>query len=195
MKRSFVLRLCSIAVLVGALLALSACSIFGGSTTGTSGAPTAGILPLPGYFSSKDGKFQVKFGGEPIANVAATDSGFGSMVIHNFRFTPAPNRMYFVSYGDYPDTARIDQKADKILRASKDGVIGNFKVKQTSEKAFAVNDNRGIDYTASSDKYALRYKTLIVRNRLYQVGALHIGKTPVDVVDDAFIDSFALLNL
>jgi hypothetical protein len=116
------------------------------------------------------------------------------------------SRAYMVSYGDVPtlgaDKLR-DPRAQKTLLASaKDKWVGQVRNgTATGDKSFEIGDFQGIEVTVTGSvegvggQVAIVVRTLLVNERLYQIGVLMLATDPYAAEAAKLFASFALLEV
>ncbi len=154
---------------------------------------------------SAAGNFAVRMPQRPTEATTPTQTAVGMMENHIF-MVESGNRAYMVSFGDVPalgaDKLR-DPRAQKALLASaKDNWVAQVRNGTVGgEKPFEVGVFQGAEVTVTgtmegvTGQVAIVVRTLLVNERLYQLGVLMLASEPYADEAAKLFASFALLEV
>jgi len=145
-------------------------------------------------FTSDDGKFQIRFPGDPEVTSENVPTDVGDIEMFTFMYEKSVTEVYMVAYSDYPSAMIELSKTEDLIQGAKEGVVGNIGATIEEEKKITLGDYEGIMFKAASETYFLYYKLYMVKNRLYQIGILRDGSYPEKSAVTDFIDSFKLVE-
>lgn len=144
-------------------------------------------------FESKEGDFRVLFPGKPMRQTQEIPVPGGKTKLHLFLVSPQDDRVYMVSYNDYPEAVVKAQETKTLLDNVVKGNVESLKGKVLSQKeitlgqkkhpgrAVLIENNEGAQYKA---------KVFLVGNRLYQVVALGPKEFIEQKETGKYLDSF-----
>lgn len=149
-------------------------------------------------FQSKEGRFKVLIPGTPKELERSTAGIRTKMYVIEIK----NNGAYMAAYADKPGTKDAkDDVIEKVLKASRDGVISNFNGKLLKDSSIKLNDKYPgrdfeveLEFPDDKSKRLARLRIYLVDGRLYQVHVL--GTKEFVTSDEAtkFLDSFALIK-
>lgn len=144
-------------------------------------------------FSSAEGAFTVLMPGDPEAQVDTVNTAAGRLDLHSFMVEQG-DRVYGVSYADYPEVAVEGSDPETMLDGARDGAVANVQGTLLSELIISLEGHPGreIKVEVAGGEYTLQARIFLVDSRLYQI----LVGTPIDDAFstdvDRFLDSFAL---
>ena len=146
-------------------------------------------------YKSPTGNFSIHFPSQPTVSneVVPTEAGDISVTLTICEVTQ--NEAYMVSHSDYPDTIIKNSIADSLLLGAMRGAINS--IGQTSMKYVKnikyKNKFPGLSFAAQSSKnYFVIYELYLVKNRLYQIGAISLNQYVSDNAQKDFFGSFTI---
>lgn len=143
--------------------------------------------PKPQSYTSEDGRYSVIFLAEPSAADKKVASVGGNLTIQTTR-TEYGGVVYSVTYTDYPE-AFAAASADKVLDGVRDGMKGNDGSVKKDEKV-TLDGVGGREFRIEAGKNAIRCRTFLVKQRLYQVMVTGATKGIDGEEATQFLDSF-----
>jgi len=144
-------------------------------------------------YSPKDGRFSVKFPGEPKESTQKTKTPLGELKVFSATWANADGNAFLVSYTDFPagtagaaDRGTLYDGARDALKA-KDG-------KGLSEKDVEVGSGKlaGRDVEIEKGKQRMRFRFVVRDDRLYQVAVVGTASFVEGKDAAAFLASFEL---
>jgi hypothetical protein len=146
----------------------------------------------PAEYTSKDGKFSIKFKTTPQESTKDVPTAVGDVKMYMFMHEESVTKAYMVAYCDYPSELIKASDAKTLLNGSKEGVVGQFQATITEEKSSKFQGHESMDFTAGGPQYNTAYKLVLAGNRLYQIGILQDGSAVSADDIDKFIGSFKI---
>ncbi len=151
--------------------------------------------PVDDLYHSVDGRFKIKFQGEPkvASDIVPTDAG--NIEMASFMYEKSATEAYMVAYSDYPSEMVKKSSVDEMLLGAKNGSSGNLGItKFDLEEKIELDGNKGLYFRGSAGSIYVEYKIYLVANRLYQVAILRDGAYSKPERSDEFFDSFQLVK-
>jgi hypothetical protein len=148
--------------------------------------------PEASEFTSKDGRFSIKFKSTPQESNKDVETAVGAVKMFMFMHEESVTKAYMVAYCDYPSELIKASDAKTLLNGSKEGVVGQFQATITEEKSSKFQGYECLDFTAGGPQYNTAYKLVLAGNRLYQIGILQDGSAVTADDIDSFIGSFKI---
>lgn len=148
---------------------------------------------------SKEGRFKIKFPGEPTKQKQEGQSAAGPLTMHIFGVERnAGKEAFMLMYNDYPEAAVQGKNTADLLKACRDGVLKSSEGKVSKEKSIKVSGHTGLEFhfagTVGGMEAECSWRIILVNNRLYQLAVLRGGQAPAPEDVRQFFDSFALVN-
>jgi hypothetical protein len=162
-------------------------------------AACGGASATPQPFISKAGKFMVTFPGLPTESIQNTPGELGDITTHLLSYSQG-NKVYDVSYTDYPEEYTPSLDAEKIVKNARDSAVEKLNGSVDSEKQFSVDNSSGLEFMITArdpenQPVTLKARMFMVGNLFYQVWAM----APKDQANEAemnrFLDSFKLIEI
>lgn len=151
----------------------------------------AGDTTIKGKFISQEGRFTISFPSKPVRSKEAVETAVGDIDIVMYMLEASRTKAYLVGYSDYPAEMIEGSDTKALLAGAQGGVVENLGAKVTSEKYSKFGKYDALDFSAQSSTYYLKYKLVIAKNRLYQIGILQEGA--ISKSDEkSFIGSFKI---
>lgn len=164
------------------------------SASATVTTETTTTIPAADKFKSVDGKFAIRFAGNPQETNQKIPTAVGDIELHMFMYEKSITEAYVVGYSDYPSEVVKVSNPSEMLQGAKGGVLTNLGATLTEENKVNVQGNEGLEFKAKSatSNIHLVYKIFLKGNRLYQIGILRDGSFPTAEGIQEFIGSFEL---
>lgn len=146
-------------------------------------------------YYSEDGKFKVKFAGEPKVSSDIVPTDVGDIEMMSFLYEKSITEAYMVAYSDYP-TAMVEQSSVKdMLIGAKNGSSGNMGITSFDlDKEVEMDGNPGMYFKGNANSIYAEYKIFLVGSRLYQIAILRDGSYATPERSDEFFNSFKLVE-
>ncbi len=148
---------------------------------------------------SQEGNFKAQMPSESRYQANEIETELGKIKIHMFIATSdSGNEAYMLMYNDYPDELFKTKTIDQILADAADGAVENVKGKLQSESkvTHAKFPGKDLEATATADDQVtyISWRLLLVKNRMYQIGCVGVGKkVPAETIKK-MKESFELLR-
>jgi hypothetical protein len=146
--------------------------------------------------TSKEGRFKVKFPGEPTKQEKPLAGGLNLYIFGVER--NAGTEAFMVMYNDIPDENVRSNTPENMLKLCRDGVLNSSNGKVSKEKSIKVGGHPGLEFhfTGSSGGKDMEcsWRLIIANKRLYQVAVLRFGQAPAPEDVRQFFDSLNLTN-
>lgn len=143
--------------------------------------------PKPQTHTSEDGLYSVIFPAEPSSSEKKVASTGGNLTIQTTRAEFA-GVIYSVTFTDYPESFGA-VSADKVLDGVRDGMKGNDGSIKKEEKT-SLDGVPGRELRIEAGKNAIRCRTFLVKQRLYQVMVTASSKDSKGTVDGDEAEQF-----
>lgn len=146
-------------------------------------------------YYSEDGKFKVKFAGEPKVSSDIVPTDVGDIEMMSFLYEKSITEAYMVAYSDYP-TAMVEQSSVKdMLIGAKNGSSGNMGITSFDlDEEVEMDGNPGMYFKGNANSIYAEYKIFLVGSRLYQIAILRDGSYATPERSDEFFNSFKLVE-
>ena len=131
------------------------------------------------------GGFSVMMPARPQEEVKTSDD----LTLHLFTLT-TPDDIYLVSYGDYAPDTKLEQ--DEHLNATRDGFLRAFNATLLESKKIKVDDRPGIEFTAMTDRAAIKSRIFLFGNRIHQIAVAALNATTDTDDVKRFFSTFVL---
>jgi hypothetical protein len=156
--------------------------------------PTEEVASDDLYYS-EDGRFKIKFQGEPKVNSDLIPTDVGNIEMSSFMYEKSVTEAYMVAYSDYPSEIVKNSSVDEMLQGAKDGSSGNMGItKFDLDEKIELDGHKGLYFRGSAGTIHAEYKIFLVENRLYQVAILRDGGYSKPERSDEFFNSFQLVK-
>lgn len=146
-------------------------------------------------FTSSAGRYSVAMPGAPQTNSQAVDTKVGK-VTATMSYVEIADRVYMVTFNDYPAGSVARGGAAKVLDGVINGIVGSLPGGQkASDRAIDIDGKPGREVTVTGIQGAASsalIRVLVVGDRLYQLMALGAGNQPSDPDAQRFVQSFRL---
>jgi hypothetical protein len=148
---------------------------------------------------SKEGRFKVKFPGDPVKQQQQVPTQLGNLTMHTFAVeTDGGSQAFMVMYNDYPADQIKNSNTDDLLKACKGGVLSSSNGKVKKDRNITLSGNPGMEFTFSGDSggrpIECAWRIFLVKNRLYQVAILRFNNAPAEDDVKKFFESFAFTD-
>lgn len=149
--------------------------------------------------TTKEGRFKIKFPGDPIKQEQNVPTGQGQLQMHILAVeADGGNQAFMVMYNDYPEAHIKDNKPDDLLKLAKDGVLSSSNGKVSKERAIKVDGHPGLEFAFEGNsggrEMKCSWRVYLVKNRLYQLAIIRFGQATAPDDVKRFFDSFSLTN-
>ena len=135
-------------------------------------------------YASKVGGFSVSFPAAPESHSDKIDAHGIPTTMHTFA-CEASERVFIVSYNDYPKSAMRDEK--QMLVDAEQGAMKNVHGTLIDDQAFKYGDYNARSYAVKvAENHVVRANMFLVGSRLYQV----LVVVPASDVDGASVRKF-----
>ena len=146
-------------------------------------------------YTSTEGKYSVKFPGEPKVSTKKTRSDLGELKITIATYAMADGNAYMVSHTDFPAAATRPENRGTLYDGVRDGIKGrDGKVVSEKEIEFGPDKlpGREVVVDKGKGKQRVKFRVILRDDRLYQV--LVTGTTEFAGGKDAtrFLESLEL---
>jgi len=131
------------------------------------------------------GGFSVMMPARPQEEVKTSDD----LTLHLFTLT-TPDDIYLVRYGDYAPDTKLEQ--DEHLNATRDGFLRAFNATLLESKKIKVDDRPGIEFTAMTDRAAIKSRIFLFGNRIHQIAVAALNATTDTDDVKRFFSTFVL---
>jgi len=142
-------------------------------------------------FESPSGGFRILFPAEPAVRHGTRRTELGDVQTSRYSAADRAGATYNVTFSDYPPAGIAKASAEKLLDASRDGLVYLSRGKLISEKPSPLGKFAGREQEiegADGTRYFIRL--LLVGNRLYQLAA--VARPPDTAEAQKFFGSFVL---
>lgn len=144
-------------------------------------------------YHSVDGKFKVKFLGEPTVSSDIVPTDVGDIEMMSFLYEKSVTEAYMVAYSDYPSAMVEKSSVKDMLIGAKNGSSGNLGITSFDlDEEVELDGNPGMYFKGSANSIYAEYKIFLVGSRLYQVAILRDGSYSMPERSDEFFNSFQL---
>ena len=100
-----------------------------------------------------------------------------------------PDDIYMANYGDYAPGVRFD--VDEQLNASRDSFVRHLNATLLETKKIKMNGRPGIEFTAMTDRAAIKSRIFLFGNRIHQIAVAALNATTETDDVKRFFSSFA----
>ncbi len=146
-------------------------------------------------YHSEDGKFKIKFIGEPTESHESIPTEVGNIEMTSYMYEQSVTEAYMVAYSDYPSELVEQSSVEDILIGARDGSSGNLGITSFDvDEEIEIDGNPGLFFKGKAGSIHAAYKLYMVGNRLYQVAILRDGGYPKEDRSDEFFNSFQLVT-
>lgn len=146
-------------------------------------------------YYSEDGRFKVKFAGEPKVNSDIVPTDVGNIEMMSFLYEKSLTEAYMVAYSDYPSALVEQSSANDMLIGARDGSSGKMGITSFDlDEEIEIDGNPGRYFKGKAKSIHAEYKIYLVGNRLYQVAILRDGAYSMPKRSDEFFNSFQLVE-
>ena len=146
-------------------------------------------------YYSEDGRFKVKFAGEPKVNSDIVPTDVGNIEMMSFLYEKSLTEAYMVAYSDYPSALVEQSSANDMLIGARDGSSGKIGITSFDlDEEIEIDGNPGRYFKGKAKSIHAEYKIYLVGNRLYQVAILRDGAYSMPKRSDEFFNSFQLVE-
>lgn len=146
-------------------------------------------------YHSEDGRFKIKFAGEPKVASDIVPTDVGNIEMMSFLYEKSVTEAYMVAYSDYPSAMVEQSSAKDMLIGAKEGSSGNLGITSFDlDKEVELDGNPGMYFKGSANSIFAEYKIFLVGSRLYQVAILRDGSYSKPERSDEFFNSFQLVE-
>ncbi len=158
-------------------------------------AAPLGAQPKGQAYAPKDGRFAVRFPGEPKEKTETAKSAIGDLKVFAATYALADGSVYMVSYTDFPEAAAKAENRGTLFDGVREGVKGKDG-KLIDEKDVEVGPDKlkARDIEIERDKKRMRFRVVLVDNRLFQVAAIGTSNFVTGKDAEAFFKSFEIKN-
>lgn len=159
-------------------------------------ASTAGAQPKEGY-KSADGRFAVKFPGEPKAHVPKPETtAVGKLTLATFTYATSDGYIFLVTYTDFPAGATKPDNRGALFDSVREAIRTKDGKLVGAEKEFEFGPDKlpAREFTVDKGKQRTRYRVVLNGSRLYQQGAIGTPEFAGGKDATAFFDTFELIN-
>lgn len=146
-------------------------------------------------YHSEDGRFKIKFAGEPKVASDVIPTDVGNIEMMSFLYEKSVTEAYMVAYSDYPSAMVEQSSVDDMLKGAKDGSSSNLGITSFDlDENVELDGNKGMYFKGSANSIFAEYKIYLVGSRLYQVAILRDGSYSMPERSDEFFNSFQLVK-
>lgn len=146
-------------------------------------------------FSSKDGRFKIKFQGSPVESSDIIPTEVGNIEMVSYLYEKSVTEAYMVAYSDYPSQLVESSSVEDMLIGARDGSSGNLGITSFDlDEEIEIEGNLGRYFKGSANSIYAEYKLCLVGNRLYQIAILRDGSYSKPENADEFFNSFELMS-
>jgi len=140
-------------------------------------------------YVSEEGRFSIKFMGDPGVEVDPIDTDFGSLDMYFYSYEESLSKAYLVSYIDYPLEVFDVKEIDLILEDAAAAMAAGMTIDVIEDTS--IDGYPGKTLSANDGEMYMDVDMYLVDNRLYQVAILDSYSYAVDSLD--YLGSFELL--
>jgi hypothetical protein len=142
-------------------------------------------------YTSKDGRFTVKFPGKPKESEKTTATALGEVAVVTASYATAGGNVFLVTSSEFPAEATKPERLGTLF----DGVRESLKGKDgqvLSDESVMVGKDRwpGRDVEIEKGKLRMRFRLVVRDDRLYQVAVLGTKSFATGKDATTFIESF-----
>ncbi|MDF1672026.1 MAG: hypothetical protein P1U41_00845 [Vicingaceae bacterium] len=146
-------------------------------------------------YHSEDGRFKVKFLGEPKVSSDVVPTDVGDIEMMSFLYEKSVTEAYMVAYSDYPSAMVEKSSVKDMLVGAKNGSSGNLGITSFDlDEEVELDGNPGMYFKGSANSIYAEYKMFLVASRLYQIAILRDGSYSMPERSDDFFNSFQLVD-
>jgi len=140
-------------------------------------------------YVSEEGRFSIKFMGDPGVEIDPIDTDFGLLDMYFYSYEESLSKAYLVSYIDYPLEVFDVKEIDLILEDAADAMAAGMTIDVIEDTS--IDGYPGKTLSANDGEMYMDVDMYLVDNRLYQVAILDSYSYAVDSLD--YLGSFELL--
>ena len=157
-------------------------------------APARAAQPTNDPYTSTEGRYAVKFPGNPKTTTQTAKSGLGDLQVHVATYATADANVYLVSYTDFPVAATKPENRKTLLDGVRDALKGKGELSAEKDIEFGPGKLPGREVIVDRDKGKQRIKlrAILRDNRLYQVAAIGTAEFVSGKDATAFLESLDL---
>lgn len=146
-------------------------------------------------FTDENNSFKINFPGEPTLSKEKIEIASIPVQFYNYEYTIGENKIYAVTYADYPVETIDGTKSKETLSSVKANYLKNVGITAADEeKEIKLGDYNGIYFKAKKDGFYTVMQDYLVDNRLYQLGISNGDGYPTAKEIEDFFDSFELIE-
>ncbi len=169
------------------LLLMVSCNISSTSEEQPESVSKQTHIELNHHIQSDDGLFEISFPSEPQIFSEIVESDLGNLETHFYYCEFSESMSFILSYTDYPQEYINKYDANELLFTSMNGVADNTGADIIEHQTLMLNDCHAIDYETTSTMIRSWHRSVLVNNRLYQIG---VHNTAVDIQQNIVVDYF-----
>jgi hypothetical protein len=146
-------------------------------------------------YAPTDGRFSVRFPGKPKEKTDTAKSAIGDLKVFTATYALSDGSAYMASYTDFPEAAAKPENRNTMYDGVREGLKGKDG-KVLAESAVEIGPDklpgRDIEIENKKEKKRLKFRIVLVDNRLYQVAAIGSTNFATGKDADAFLKSFTI---
>jgi hypothetical protein len=158
-------------------------------------ASDAGAQPKD-IFKSADGRFAVKFPGEPKLVTKSEKTAVAELKLASFTYATSDGYIFIVTYTDFPAAATKPENRGALFDSVREAVRTKDGKLVGAEKEFEFGPDKlpAREFTVDKGKQRTRYRVVLNGSRLYQQGAIGTADFAGGKDATAFFESFTFIN-
>lgn len=146
-------------------------------------------------YAPMDGRFSVRFPGKPKEKSDTAKSAIGDLKVFSATYATSDGSAYMVSYTDFPEAAAKPENRSTMYDGVREGLKGKDG-NVLSETAVEIGPDklpgRDIEIENKKDKKRMKFRVVLVDNRLFQVAAIGTANFATGKDAEAFLKSFEI---
>lgn len=147
-------------------------------------------------FSPPEGGFTILMPGTPTSEQEILDSPTGPITLNGFRAVRPGEAIYFVSYGDLPDSALNSPGGiNDLLTSFTQQFTTTMDGVTVTQQSISLNNYPGAEVKLQTNEgITFRSRIYLVNNRMYTLGVFTVREQDLQKSIQGFLDSFRLTN-
>lgn len=147
-------------------------------------------------FKSAEGRFAVRFPGEPKVQTKTEKTAVGELKLFSATYATSDYHIYLVSYTDFPTGATKPENRGALFDSVREAIRTRDGKLVGAEKELEFGPDKlpAREFTVDKGKQRTRYRVVLNGTRLYQQGAIGSAEFVSGKDVAAFFDTFAFIN-
>jgi len=144
-------------------------------------------------YSSSEGKYSIKFPGEPKATTNKTKSAVGELKVNTATYVTTDTNVFMITYTDFPASATKPEHHGTLFDGLRDGLKGREgKIVSEKEIEFGPDKLPGREVVVDKGKQRVKSRIILRDTRVYQVAVMGTANFVDGQEATGFLDSLEL---